>query len=195
MMSPISHEFHKLIGKAFNELELPDKRFVILKDRACDENGHDLPLFYLSESEERQYKNIKLKGHKFTEVDLLILKDNEIKVIVEIEESNMKPNHLFGKYMAAAMSSFYIYRPGQSKENKCKMADKVQFIQILDSTRTKERSQKFEQWGQVEEAVQKLAETKLNNVIEYKLFCGKKSGSDLESGFKQRLQKHVLSIL
>ncbi len=110
-------------------------------------------------------------------------KDQNLILLDEAPVYN--PAHLLG--------FFSVFIP--DAVNKCKMADKVQFIQILDSTRTKERSQKYEQWGQVEEAIQRLAETKLKNVIEYKLFCGKKAGSDLESGFKQMLQKHVLSIL
>ncbi len=193
-MSPISHAFHKMIGRAFDELKLPDKRFVILKDRACDENGHDLPLFYLPEGKS-SWKNFRLRGRKFTEVDSLILKNNVIKVIVEIEETNVKPNHLFGKFMAAAMSSFYIYKPGQNEEYICGMSDKVHFIQILDSTRYLERSQKYEQWKKVEDSIQKSTKMDLNSTFDYKLFFGKRAESDLEPELKQKLLEYMQNLL
>lgn len=84
------HPFHKVIGDIFVPENFPVEGIDILKDTACG-GEHTLPLFC---SDLRSYAT------RYACVDLMIIKDRKIKVIMEIEESNVKPLHLFGKYLA-----------------------------------------------------------------------------------------------
>ena len=75
------------------------------------------------------------------------------------------------------------------------MGDKAQFIQILDSTKFAERSQKFEQWKQIEDSIMNSTMMKLKSAVKYKLFRGKRAESDLEPEFKHDLQEYMLRLL
>src|SRR4051794_20054773 len=46
---------------------------------------------------------------EYCNVDALILLGGRIKVIVEIEESGLKPTHIFGKFLASAAALCYIH--------------------------------------------------------------------------------------
>ncbi len=188
-MSPISHEFHKMVGKAFDELKLPDEGFVVLKDPALDENGHKLPLFYQPEDEQESDKDTRLRGKIFTEVDMLVLHKNEIKIVVEIEESNFKPIHLFGKYFASEMSSYYIYRPEKGKGIECWMADEVLFIQLLGSKRIHPDSQKTIKWENVEKAIRKHIKVKTKNITQYCLLYCERNNKESVMMLKRRLRE------
>ena len=87
------HPFHKIIGDIFSDKNFPNERTTVLKDAACG-GDHTLPLFC---SDVRSYAT------RYACVDLMVIKEGKIKVIMEIEESNVKPVHLFGKYLASAI--------------------------------------------------------------------------------------------
>lgn len=74
---------------------------------------------------------------KYCDVDMLILKDNKIRVIIEIEEANVKPTQICGKFLVSALSSYYIHRTGNYIPiNK---NDSVSFIQIVDISKLKKK--------------------------------------------------------
>ena len=67
------HPLHKMIGDIIQEGELPN--CDVIKDPACG-GKQNIPLFCIDrKSNKTEYCN----------VDLLILKDNRIRVIIEIE--------------------------------------------------------------------------------------------------------------
>jgi len=125
------HPFHKVIGDLISGINLPKEKYCVLQDSACG-GEHTLPLFC---SEERSYTT------RYACVDLMILKEQKVKVIIEIEESNVKPVHIFGKFLASAMSEYYIY--GKEKYG---MDESVLFLQILDFSKQKMKSRKIAQW-------------------------------------------------
>ena len=112
------------------------------------------------------------RGTKFTEVDLLILEENKIKVIIEIEESNVKPIHLFGKFLASAMSKYYIY--GNKDVSPIGMAESVFFIQILDTFSLKDESAKYKQWRLIEESIQSIIPVRGRSISKFRLIFGNK---------------------
>jgi len=73
-------------------------------------------------------------------VDMLILRSNSIKVIIEIEESNVKPVQICGKLLASALSSHYIY----GDDPPVPVDGSVLFIQILDTSKLREGTLKVE---------------------------------------------------
>ena len=153
----MSHPFHKMIGDLIKELETENT--TVLLDPACG-GPHEIPL-YCDENKSRETK--------YCNVDILILKDDKIKVILEIEESNIKPLHLFGKFLASAMADHYIY-DGESMSKD----DGVLFVQILDTSSLDEKSSKIGQFGNVEESIDGMVP--LGGISEYVLFHGSMDG-------------------
>lgn len=85
-----TNQLHLRIGEILEKTLGNKKGIVLLRDAACGGNQH-IPLFCTSaRSRETEYCN----------VDLMILKNNKIKVILEIEESNVKPTQVCGKLRA-----------------------------------------------------------------------------------------------
>jgi len=170
-MKIIDHSFHKTIGDIFSDENFHVEGIRILKDAACG-GEHTLPLFC---SDERSYAT------RYTCVDLMIIKDRKVKVIIEIEESNVKPLHLFGKYLASAMANYYIYG-----EEEVGMDDSVVFIQILDTSKQKSLSAKISQWENIEESIRFIIPVKGSSIKKYKIFHGN------QSAFKSRDKKEEL---
>ena len=116
------HPLHKYIGNLVDS-EISGLRDVeVIKDDACGGTQH-IPLFC---------NDIKSNATKYCNVDLLILKNKKVKVIVEIEEANIKPTQICGKFLTSALSAFYIH---ESENNEpIGMDDSVLFVQFLTKT-------------------------------------------------------------
>ncbi len=156
----MDHPFHELIGKSINEDVFPGCK--IIKDPACGGNQH-IPLFC---SEERS------RVTEYCNVDLLITVDNKIKVIIEIEEANIKPTQICGKFLTSALSKYFIH---ESENNeRIGMADSVLFIQILDISKLKiDKTAKTKQWERLERSIQNIIPVKNSSVNRYRIFSGK----------------------
>jgi hypothetical protein len=113
---------------------------------------------------------------------MLILKDDEVKVIIEIEESGFNPVHLFGKFLASAMSKFYI----DPDEEIHEMADSVLFIQIL-LAEGKNGSRKPEQWENIYKSICEIIPVKGSNLKKYELIYGRKKDFAEEREGRDRL--------
>ncbi len=150
MGSKNSHQLHKIIGK------LIQSHFSnCVKGPDC--GGHRIPLYCSDKN-----KN----ATKYCDVDLLILKDEKIKVIIEIEESDITPIRIFGKVLASALSSYYIY------DSKYGMDNSVKFIQILNASKLEEGSSKREQFNNIQKSIQdRIQDKKFTKIKEYELFC------------------------
>jgi len=173
------HPFHKVIGDIFVDENFPSEGISIMKDAACG-GDHTLPLFC---SKEKSYAT------RYACVDMMIIKDQKIKVIIEIEESNVKPLHLFGKYLASAMANYYIY--GQDEFD---MDDSVVFIQILDTSKQESKSAREEQWKNVKNSIRSIISLTDRPIKKYEIFHGTRS--DFISGDKKdELIKFVTSAL
>lgn len=154
------HPLHLIIGNLANEIVKSRGQYKVVRDSACiEKNGHNLPLFY---------KREKSAATNFTNVDILILDENKktIKVIIEIEESNVKPLHIFGKVFAAASCSHYFYG-----KDEYEMDDKILFVQVLLSD-LNSKSKKPEQWMYVENSIKNILPVQRNKFQNYKLLFG-----------------------
>ena len=134
----------------------------------------------------REHKFHRIIGNAINDLELSeerfqILKDTAcggihklslfFSVIIEIEESNVKPVHLFGKFLASAMSKYYIY--GNKDVSPIGMAQSVFFIQILETSGLKDVKAKYKQWHLVEESIQGIIPVKESRINKYKLIYGK----------------------
>ena len=141
---------------------LAKKPFRLLLDPACGGNQH-LPLF-ISEK--------KCRATRMCCVDILILKNEKVRAIIEIEESGFLPTKICGKYLQAAIADHFIHA---SHTKALPYDDKVTFIQILDGSKSlKSGSQKEEQAMLIADKINKNASS--FNIQQYLLFYIK--GSD-----------------
>jgi hypothetical protein len=148
---------HEKIGNII-ERALPSE-YKVMRDEACG-GEQRLPLFYTAE---------KSRATEYCDVDLLVLKEDKIRIVVEIEESNVKPTQICGKFLTSAMSNYYIH---DSKNNKpIEMGDSVTFIQIVDTSKlVRDKTSKFDQWKALEESINEILPLKNNSKItSYKL--------------------------
>ena len=155
----MEHPLHIKVGELINDSIFPEAK--VIKDPACGGNQR-IPLFCSDRrSRETEYCN----------VDLLITVDSKIKVIVEIEEANIKPTQICGKFLTSALSSYLIHK---SENNKCiSMADSVLFIQILDTSKLKiDKTSKTRQWEKIEASIKNIIPARWSKIDHYKLFSG-----------------------
>jgi len=155
----MEHKLHKVIADCINRTNLPNCR--IIRDPAC--GGHqNIPLFY---------SNIQSRKTRYSIVDILILKNNKIKVIIEIEESDVTPVRICGKFLTSALSSHFIHE--SEKNIPIEMDKSATFIQILDSSRLKKGSSKIDQWNYLKESINSILPMKDSRILKYKLLYGK----------------------
>jgi len=164
-----THAFHQVIGDLMNGLSFPECR--VLRATECG-GEHNLPLFYSAH---------KSNAAEFCEVDILVLKSERIRVIVEIEEVERSPGKLFGKFAVPAVCWGYIYGP--SGED-APMGDRVVFVQVVNATDIQPNSSKPEQWGLVEKAIRELMPLKGKGarMVEYHLLAGTSSEFRSQAG-------------
>jgi len=105
------------------------------------------------------------------------LKEDKIKIIVEIEESHLGPTQVCGKYLTSALTRYYIH---ESEDNKPKqMDDEVTCIQVMNASKlNREQTKKFNQWKNIEQSVRAILPVTGSNVTNYGLFYG--TASDFE---------------
>lgn len=158
---------HKVVGDIIEESLSPDCKLI--RDKACG-GDQQIPLF-ISKGKSRETEYCK--------VDLLVLKDDKIKLIVEIEESDVEPTQICGKFLTSALTRYYIH----AKENNVPigMHDSVTFIQIVDTSNLKvEKTSKFKQWMNLEKSINHILPVRNSKIKKYRLFYGD------ESYFKDR---------
>ncbi|MGB4655540.1 MAG: hypothetical protein ACOXZ9_08380 [Bacteroidales bacterium] len=178
MAAKNNHPLHHEIGKHLvNELKNFDN-IKVVRDPACGGEQH-IPLFLKEE---------KTSDNRLCQVDLMILKNNEIRVIMEIEESNIKPTQILGKLFASTISKYYIHK---TEKNIINMADDVCFIQVLDTKVLKEQTKKIEQWKNIEKTIKNVLK-KLNYPVKtYKIFYGKLSDKELLEDITQFIKNEL----
>ena len=152
------HEFHFKIGEHLKSTEIGNIQKVI--DPACGGN-QNIPLF-LTEN--------KSSETEICNVDFMIIQNNRIKIIIEIEEANIKPTQILGKFMTSALAKYYIHQ--NNKNEKISMADNVCFIQILDTKTLKKNSRKIKQWDNIENRIKEILPSLKSNLKTYRLFYG-----------------------
>lgn len=155
------HKFHQAIGRLISESFSENDSLTILKDSACDlDKRPRIPL----------YRNAAGTRIRYCDVDILIATDEGAKVIIEIEESNVKPINILGKFFASVFSSYY----QSTKVDPKPLAKRLLFIQVLDSSKLKEASGKREQWDSIADLIRiNLRSAFLDRKWEYELFIGR----------------------
>lgn len=152
------HPLHRIVGQCISSCRFPSCK--IIKDPACG-GQQNIPLFCSKDkSNKTEYCNI----------DLLILEDSKIRVIIEIEETDITPTQICGKFLTSALSSYFIHE--SENNNPIRMSDSVSFIQILNTSRLKEGTAKPDQWKNLEKSIRKILPIEGSRIRKYKLLYG-----------------------
>jgi hypothetical protein len=167
---------HKKVSDIFEKAIPSNSNSVLLRDTACGGKQH-IPLFYSAKKSRRT---------EYCNVDLLLLKNNKIRIIAEIEESNVKPTQICGKFLTSALSRHYIR---DSEANKpVEMADSVLFIQIVDTSKlVRNKTAKYAQWKALEKSINRILPIKDSNIISYRLLTTDDL-TELDAIIQQNLQ-------
>jgi hypothetical protein len=160
------HGFHKDIGSIFQiYFENKKNEYKVILDHACDTNpNQNIPLFL-------EYE--KSNSTEITNVDILITKNDKVVLICEIEASNVKPNHIFGKFLSVALSKYWSFNKNLPKE----LGNDINFIQVLSSKNlNEEKSKKFEQWKNIHNKINsEIINNGLFNCKSYKIIFNEKN--------------------
>lgn len=171
------HPLHRELSKNLNE-KFTIENLEIINDPACGGNQH-IPLFLSS---------TKSNDTKICNVDCLMIYKNQIKVILEIDESNVKPTHVLGKFMTSAISKYYIH--DNSNNEPVEMSENVLFIQILSSKKLKPKSKKPEQWSNIENRINAILPSMDTKIKYYKVFYSQNDEIDYEE-----IRKCIVNVL
>lgn len=162
MKAVARHRIHEEIGRLLNMHSLPG--ITILKDSAClsdkDEAGrrdarHRLTLF----------RGEGTARARMCDVDILAFREGRGNVIIEIEESNVKPVQVYGKFFASAHSTHQGDRPLDEQ--------RLLFIQVLVATSVDlKASGKPKQWKALEAVIKRHAEEWPERDVQYELLGG-----------------------
>jgi len=184
----MDHPLHKAIGDLINRDIFPGSE--VIKDPACQDAGEDkkqhIPLFCLKDTEDKSRKTV------YCNVDLLILVKDKIRVIIEIEEANIKPTQVCGKFLTSTLATHYIH-----SGKKYGMAETVLFIQILNTSKLKSRTSKEKQWENIKKSINEIIDA-LSSKIKikrYNLFFGNKDEFGEKSPKSKELKDCIINFL
>ncbi len=145
----------------------------LLKNLACGGKQH-LPLFI---------GTTKNRIARMCEVDLLIVSENQVRVIIEIEESGFLPTKICGKFLQSAIATHYIHN--SLEEPVISYSNHVLFIQVLDgSSILKDGARKDKQVELIEHKIRGMLPLKESSIIDYRVFfiMGDNDSTGLEFG-------------
>jgi hypothetical protein len=149
------HPLHKLIGEIILATEIPDCQAILGKD--CGGSQH-IQLFCNGQA---------ASATRFCSADAAVFKDDAVKVLIEIEESDIRPVALCGKVFASALVSHSNHR-GKSYP----VAPGVSFIQVIDTSKLSSRSSKLAQCLYLRESVRNRISISGGSLQHYEIFHG-----------------------
>lgn len=166
----MNHPLHVAIAKEVARC-IP-KYTTIQADKACGGKKF-LPLF----SSDRRSRDTQL-----CKVDLMVLKNNTIKVILEVEESGFNPAKICGKFLTSALASYFIHNSYGG--DPVGFSDNVKFVQVIDASKfIKPGSRKKEQYELINNQINQLLAKKFGSISSYELLLvfGPKDKNGIET--------------
>jgi len=149
------HPLHNLIGQILVGTEMAGGEPLLGKDCGGDQY---IQLF----CNERA-----ARASRFCSIDAAVRKNGELKTIIEIEETDIRPIALCGKAFASALASHFIH-----KGVIYPIAARATFIQIIDTSKLSSRSSKLDQCRYLLESVRKTLSTIGGSLRGYEIFHG-----------------------
>jgi hypothetical protein len=143
-----------------------------------------IPLYFVDESG---------RSASYCNVDLLIIKDDRIKVIFEVEEGGIDPIRICGNYLMSSFSQFHIHNE-KEQGRRIPMDSNATYIQIINAPRP--IVTRIDRVGQLENIKKMITSNpiKNSNITNYELLTGtstdfEKDDKELVSVVKKALEK------
>ena len=175
------HPLHQRIGELLGRASLGDCELVL--DPACG-GDQNIPLFV---------REPKSNATAYCNVDALFHCDERVRGIVEIEEANIKPTQICGKFLTSALASFYQH---ERRGNRPLPVRDAFFVQIVDSSKLKkDKTSKLKQFGNVQKSICKLLPLGHSTILTYELIAVA-GASDTEGVEKviRRIEKAISAL-
>jgi hypothetical protein len=138
---------------------------------------------------------------KYCNVDMLVRDTNEVKLVIEIEESKVDPCQILGKAMTSTLSDRYVYQ-GKRDRADLPLSLMTGFIQVVSTEElpipacsSKRKSTKPFQWADLEDAFRSsIVSLPGGKVKAYRLLYGDRRS--FQSGTsKKDLQDAIVALL
>lgn len=171
----MGHPLHKKVGEALKADPPTGCEVVLGKDCGTKQ---ELPLYVDDPKPDPDAK-------RYCQVDILILKENRVRGIIEIEESGFEPIKIFGKFFASAFSTFY--HNESHGHVRIPMGDCTFFLQVMDSSDFEDGS-KREQFRNAKRSILSVIALLGSRITTYKLIAV--AGAD-DSGQIEKLVQWV----
>lgn len=188
----LKHSFHIKIAEVIDKIITKNAFSLnVLKDGAC--GGKNYLSFFLSDDPSR--------ASQISQVDLIILKNNKIKLICEIEESGFNPTKIFGKIFVTASAK--VFRMNNDNAHKYYEFDEnVIFLQIIDNKSFKNSSKKEMQGHLIENEINNKLIFYNSFIKKYRLLYGneinlsqKNSEKIIDVNFYEDIESIITNII
>lgn len=170
------HPLHITIAKIILETKMSGCHVILGKDCGGDQN---IQLFCKCEAE---------MATRFCSVDAIVLKDGKVVIVIEIEESDIRPAALCGKVLVSALAQHFIHR-GKAYP----IAPHANFIQVIDTKDLPPNSSKLPQCQHLIELIRTTLSTSGRD-MEYDIFHGDVAEFERAEA-QQELQDHVCAAV
>lgn len=153
------HPLHHAVGAALGSICYPSNTRLLL-DPACG-GRQNIPLFMA---------NSASNSTERCNVDALVVQADRLRVILEIEEANIKPTQICGKFLATALSLFHLHPNLDAVALAFDPA--THFVQVVDVSRLKrDRTSKLEQLRLIESRINALLPLRGTSIATNKLLA------------------------
>lgn len=183
------HVFHETIGNLIVPSSVKPKDFPksdsleIWKDSACKDDGHLIYLYSTATTG---------AAIELCNVDMLIEVGGKARVIIEIEESDFVPVHIFGKFFASAFSDRYKAKGSTLKP----FAFPLLFVHILKPLVHKPNSRKPIQWDHIAASIRSILTSSFHEMKwKYQLFQGSMAEFGVDAPKGKRLVSTIKEFL
>lgn len=165
---------HKLIGGIIQDVEAPNSQLIL--DPLCG-GTHMIQLFFTDEAS---------FATRACCVDAAIIVDGRVKVIVEVEETGLRPVQLCGKVFVCLLASHFIHRG-----TRYPLAESVGFIQVI---RLHNEIHKLSQCRQLRQSIRDILARVNGRVTTYEIFHWHESEFESEKD-RQELVTEIAGLL
>jgi hypothetical protein len=171
-------DIHKAVGKILLDLSIPGTEVML--DSACG-GPTTVPFYGLDHGEGSDH---------IVEVDAAIVFKNEIKVVVEIDASDLRPVALCGKVLATAISNHF--RLGKVS---IPLSDSLLFIQVVQHSADKTNTSKLRQCKYMAREIKKCLVAAKNRITEYSFHYATTEDFAAEARHAHEIRQEITSFL
>lgn len=172
------YEIHKAIGDILRNLSISDAEVML--DSACGGTGQ-IRLYGVDSG---------CGSRCIAYVDAAIVLEKEIKVVIEIDFSNVRPVALCGKVLGTAISNHF-----KRKKHRIPLSDSMLFIQVVQHATDKPQSRKLEQCRYLEAEIGSCLVAAKNRITQYSFHYGMPEDFCGDARHGQAIREEITTFL